>query len=186
MEISNFPVQILNLLKKQVQIQVEPSQTELVIFPNFVWLSLIQPYQVLQWEFPISLSRFGISLKNAPRYKLNDPIWSRSPDPLLVLQSPFWVQQVLQAKIGISVFRFMISSKNESGCKSNHPKQRESNFTPPGFRQYFAFSCLIRNSTVMGTPDLESTQTGAPGDAQIVHFGQDPICAKITPSEPSG
>src|SRR6266481_5831844 len=57
----------------------------------------------------------------------------------------------------------MISSKNESGCKLNHPKQRQSNFTPPGFRQYFAFSCLIRNSTVMGTPDLESTQTGAPG-----------------------
>jgi len=38
----------------------------------------------------------------------------------------------------------------------------------------------------MGTPDLESTQTGAPGDAQIIHFGQDPICTKITPSEPSG
>src|SRR5882762_8358096 len=59
----------------------------------------------------------------------------------------------------------MISSKNESGCKSNHPKQRGSNFTPPGFCQYFVFSCLIRNSTVMGTPDLESTQKGAPGDS---------------------
>ena len=34
----------------------------------------------------------------------------------------------------------------------------------------------------MGTPDLESTQKGAPGDTQIIHFGQDPICAKITPS----
>jgi len=33
----------------------------------------------------------------------------------------------------------------------------------------------------MGTPDLESTQKGAPGDAQIIHFGQDPICTKITP-----
>ena len=41
MGIPNFPVQILNLLKKQVQIQVELSQTELVIFPNFVQLSLI-------------------------------------------------------------------------------------------------------------------------------------------------
>jgi len=39
--IKNFPVQILNLLKKQVQIQVKPSQTELVIFPDFVQLSLI-------------------------------------------------------------------------------------------------------------------------------------------------
>ena len=27
----------------------------------------------------------------------------------------------------------------------------------------------------MGTPDLESTQKGAPGDTQIVHFRQDPI-----------
>jgi len=35
MGISNFPVQILNLLKKQVQIQVEPSQMEPVIFPDF-------------------------------------------------------------------------------------------------------------------------------------------------------
>jgi len=35
MGISNFPVQILNLLKKQVQIQVEPSQMVLVIFPNY-------------------------------------------------------------------------------------------------------------------------------------------------------
>ena len=26
----------------------------------------------------------------------------------------------------------------------------------------------------MGTPDLESTQKGAPGDAQIIHLGQDP------------
>jgi hypothetical protein len=34
---------------------------------------------------------------------------------------------------------------------------------------------------VMGTPGLESTQKGAPGDAQIVHFGQDPICTEITP-----
>jgi hypothetical protein len=41
MGISKFPVQILNLLKKQVQIQVEPSQTKLVIFPDFVQLSLI-------------------------------------------------------------------------------------------------------------------------------------------------
>ena len=49
------------------------------------------------------------------------------------------------------------------------------------FRQYFVFSCLIKNSTVMGTPDLESTQKGAPADAQIVHFGQDPICTKTTP-----
>jgi len=32
----------------------------------------------------------------------------------------------------------------------------------------------------MGIPDLESIQTGAPDDAQIVHFGQDP---KITPSQ---
>jgi hypothetical protein len=35
MGLSNFPVQIQNLLKKQVQIQVEPSQMELVIFPDF-------------------------------------------------------------------------------------------------------------------------------------------------------
>jgi hypothetical protein len=34
---------------------------------------------------------------------------------------------------------------------------------------------------VMGTPDLESTPKCAPGDAQIVHLGQDPICTKITP-----
>jgi hypothetical protein len=58
-----------------------------------------------------------------------------------------------------------------SRCKLNHPKQRGSNFILLGFHQYFVFSCLIRNSTVMGTPDLESTQKGAPGDAQIVHFG---------------
>jgi hypothetical protein len=37
------------------------------------------------------------------------------------------------------------------------------------FHQYFVFSCLIRNSTVMGTPDLESTQKGASGGAQIIH-----------------
>ena len=33
----------------------------------------------------------------------------------------------------------------------------------------------------MGPPDLESIQEGAPGDTQIIHFGQDPICVKITP-----
>src|SRR5882762_1306940 len=39
MGISNFPVQILNLLKKQVQIQVESSKMEPVIFPDFSQLS---------------------------------------------------------------------------------------------------------------------------------------------------
>jgi hypothetical protein len=34
---------------------------------------------------------------------------------------------------------------------------------------------------VMGLPDTESTQKGAPGDTQIIHFEQDPICIKITP-----
>ena len=38
MGISNFAVQIQNLLKKQVYIQTEPSQTELVIF--FITLPL--------------------------------------------------------------------------------------------------------------------------------------------------
>ena len=54
-------------------------------------------------------------------------------------------------------------------------------FKPLGFCQYFAFSCLIRNGTVMGPSDPESTQKRAPGDTQIIHFGQDPICIKITP-----
>jgi hypothetical protein len=54
-------------------------------------------------------------------------------------------------------------------------------FHTAGFHQYFVFYCLIKNSTVMGTPDLESNQKGAPGDAQIIHFRQDPICTKITP-----
>jgi len=34
----------------------------------------------------------------------------------------------------------------------------------------------------MGTPDLESTQKGAPGDAQIIHFGQDPISPPLAPT----
>jgi hypothetical protein len=73
--------------------QVEPFQTELVIFPDISQLS----------DLAILSNTMGLS--NGPRQKLNDPIWSRSPDPLLVPQSPFWVWQVLLAKIGISVFR---------------------------------------------------------------------------------
>jgi len=75
----------------------------------------------------------------------------------------------------------MISSK--MGLGTSWPIQNGGGqiFKPPGFCQYFVFSCLIRNGTVMGPPDLESTQKGAPGDIQIDHFGQDPICAKITP-----
>jgi hypothetical protein len=34
---------------------------------------------------------------------------------------------------------------------------------------------------VMGLPDMESTEKGASGDTQIIHFEQDPICIKITP-----
>jgi len=34
---------------------------------------------------------------------------------------------------------------------------------------------------VMGLPDMESTEKGAPGDTQIIHFEQDLICIKITP-----
>ena len=35
---------------------------------------------------------------------------------------------------------------------------------------------------VMGLPDTESTEKGAPGDTQIIHFEQDPICIKSPPS----
>ena len=62
-------------------------------------------------------------------------------------------------------------------------KTEEVKFYTVGVLSVFVFSCLIRNSTVMGTPDLESTQKSAPNDVQIVCFRQNPICSKITPSQ---
>jgi len=80
-----------------------------------------------------------------------------------------------------------LSTKNETFRNLHGPRQAfpiprfRFVFRMYPFRQYLVFSCLIRNSAVMGIPVLESIQTGAPDDAQIVHFGQDPICTKITP-----
>ena len=53
--ISNFPVHIQNLLKKQVQIQVRSSQTGLVIFPDFHRSSHIRCYSG-NFKFPCSYS----------------------------------------------------------------------------------------------------------------------------------
>ena len=36
----------------------------------------------------------------------------------------------------------------------------------------------------METLNLESTQKGAPGDTQIIHFGQDPMCQNHPPLSP--
>src|SRR5258705_11756156 len=80
MGISNFPVQILNLLKNKSRYKLD--------CPN-------RAHHICQFcatmGIQIFLSRFGISLKNEPRYKLNNPIQSRSPNSLLMPQSLFWV-----------------------------------------------------------------------------------------------
>jgi len=46
-------------------------------------------------------------------------------------------------------------------------KMEGVNFHTAEVCQYLVFSCLIRNSAVMGIPDLESIQTGAPDDARL-------------------
>jgi len=84
-----------------------------------------------------------------------------------------------QSESSDSMSRFTISSKNGSRLKSNHLKWRWSNFKPPGFCEYFANFGLIRNGTMMGSPDSESAQINTTGDTHIIHFGKDVICDEI-------
>ena len=179
-----FPLQIQNLFKKWVWIQVEPSWSEQVTLPSPQYPSPIQPYWELQCKFQISLFRFRFSSKNGSGYKLNHSNRWMWPEPLLVSQSLFWVLQMLQARSEISIFRFRISLKNGSRYKLNHPNRRRSNFPPLAFCGCFVFFHLIRKGTNMGPLDLESPQTGAPENIWIVHFGQDLKCTKNTPPLP--
>src|SRR5882762_789500 len=84
-----------------------------------------------------------------------------------------------QSESSDGMARFTISLKNGSRCKLNHLKWRWSNFKPPVFREYFANFGLIRNGTMMGSPDSESAQINATGDTHIIHFGCDVICDEI-------
>src|SRR6266853_1457532 len=84
-----------------------------------------------------------------------------------------------QSESSDGMARFTISLKNGSRCKSNHLKRRWSNFKPLGFREYFANFGLIRNGTMMRSPDSESAQINATSDTHIIHFGQDVIYDEI-------
>ena len=76
--ISNLPFQIWILLKKLVQVQVEPSHLQQITYSEFHPLPLKQPYRVIWWEFQISLFRSGFASENWSKSKLNHPICSRS------------------------------------------------------------------------------------------------------------
>jgi hypothetical protein len=71
-QLSTFCVQVHNLLKKWVWMQVEPFQTG--GHPTLSWYtSPIYPYLELQWKFNILLFESGLSSKFGSRCKLNHP-----------------------------------------------------------------------------------------------------------------
>jgi hypothetical protein len=84
-----------------------------------------------------------------------------------------------QSESSDGMARFIISLKNGSRYKLNHLKWRWLNFKPLGFHKYFANFGLIRNGTMMRSPDLESAQINGTGDTYIIHFGQDVIYDEI-------
>jgi uncharacterized integral membrane protein len=137
MGISNFSIQIPNLLKKRVQIRIERSNSEQVTWPS--------P------GAPITISPIAGAPGQKMAFLCTDPRYPRKTGP--------GASRTIQ---------------NGGGW----------NFEPPGFRQCFVFFCPIRNGTVMRPSDLESAWKGAPADTQIICFGWDPICAKITPPPP--